>query len=102
MMCFKTGRVTIPPSFALAAGGIGDVTPELWSEISRLRAGKGRTEGGEKSEMSMRALMRGGWKQIPEGERWWDAALASVEAERVRRLEIICKLREGLDGARYL
>ncbi|KAF8957170.1 hypothetical protein BDZ97DRAFT_1847636 [Flammula alnicola] len=51
----------------------------------------------------LRALFSGGWRDVPEGERWWDQALGeAVEAKRVKNLSLIEGLRRGLENARSL
>jgi len=105
-MCFKLGRLTVPPALVIAAAGFG-VSPTKWTEILALRAvdrspkPKSNVKTGEASA-GMRTLLKGGWRDVPEGERWWEMAVAPFENERVRRLEVVAPLREGLEGARAL
>jgi hypothetical protein len=47
--------------------------------------------------------MRGGWKDVPEGERWWvDALGGEVEEKRVRNLAAVKGVKEGMVAARSI
>lgn len=95
--CFKIGRITVPPALVLASNGFG-LSDEKWSQIKQLRTKRPSTPG----SLSMRELLKGGWRDVPAEKRWWDQALAGVEEERVRRLEMFRGLKEGMEGARAL
>ncbi|KAF7333584.1 Peptidase A1 domain-containing protein [Mycena sanguinolenta] len=127
-LCCKHGRITIPPALVLAANGFYAL-PESISKsasattLSNHRAGRDiaslphwptvRTLA-----VSMPALAKfymGGWRDVPEGERWWEDALAACEQERLKRLvpfvgpgteETMAArkggLTGGLDGAWHL
>ncbi|KAI0061346.1 hypothetical protein BV25DRAFT_1900560 [Artomyces pyxidatus] len=93
---FKHGRITVPPALVLAADGLcaepgysAAKPPPHWAEVHRLR------EAG-----AMRAFLRGGWRDVPEGERWWEQALAGLEQRRAANYALIRGVRDGLDGAR--
>ena len=89
-MCVKIGRITVPPALVLATAGCASSPDKVrWDDITRLRSGSGK---------EMRELLRGGWRNVPEGQRWWDDALAEFESERVRRLAICKGMREGVEG----
>ena len=103
--CFKVGRITVPPGLVLAVNGFTGVSghslanphPE-WADAKRTMS---KPFGG--SPKKLRELMTGGWKNIPESERWWDKSLGeSVEAQRVKNLSAIECLRTGLEQARTL
>lgn len=101
-VCFKSGRVTVPPVFMLAAAGCG-LDAEQWERVRRLRDMRGGKKGGEEGkEKNMRELARGAWKDVPSEERWWEDAMRPFEAERVRRLTVLKGMREGLESARFL
>jgi hypothetical protein len=52
---------------------------------------------------AMQHFYRGGWKSVPEGERWWEQALGGpVEQQRRERLEQLSKVGNGMDAAREL
>ncbi|EJD06307.1 uncharacterized protein FOMMEDRAFT_16925 [Fomitiporia mediterranea MF3/22] len=89
-ICVKRGRLTVPPALAIAAAGCG-VSHDRWEALKKLRKGKG-----------MKELLEGGWKNVPEGERWWDEALHEFEGERVKRLSILKGIREGLESTKLL
>lgn len=110
-MCFKHGRITVPPSLALALAGCGmEEGGEAWGRLQALRAGKGK--GKKKSKKgstdlvsdanadghspTLKDLLRGAWKDVPSAERWWEHALAPFEAENTHRLDVLQGLREGL------
>lgn len=97
-LCFKVGRVTIPPALALASAGFG-VPADRWSEVKRHRQSRAQRESGMPS---MRELLAGKWRDVPEDKRWWDDAVKPFEAERVKRLEALLKLREGMDGVKNI
>lgn len=97
-LCFKVGRVTIPPALALASAGFG-VPADRWPEVKRHRLSRAQRESGMPS---MRELLVGKWRDVPEDKRWWDDAVKPFEAERVKRLEALLKLREGMDGVKNI
>ncbi len=104
-ICFKIGRITVPPGLVLAADGftgfpghsLANPHPQ-WAQAKRAMS---RPMGG--SPRKLRELMTGGWKNVPETERWWDQALGdAVEERRVKNLALMECLRKGIDGARTL
>ena len=78
--CFKIGRISVPPALVLACAGVGLMT-EKWEQV----------KGDRRRRME---LYKGGWKDIPAGERWWDQALAPDENLRVKRLEVVNKFKD--------
>ena len=104
-ICFKIGRITIPPNVVLGANGFtgypGFSVTKPHAEWQEARKRMSKPLGG--SPKKMRELMTGGWKSVPESERWWDQALGpEVEAQRVKNMALIEDLRKGLDHARTL
>ena len=104
-LCFKIGRITVPPSLVLGANGFtglpGCSTANPHAEWQEAKKAMSKPLGG--SPQKMRELMIGGWKNVPESERWWDQALGpEVEEQRVKNLALIEKLRKGLEHARVL
>jgi hypothetical protein len=104
-VCFKIGRITVPPGIVFAVNGFTGVSghslanphPE-WSEAERTMSGH---LGG--SPKKLKKFLAGGWKDIPESERWWDKSLGErIEAQRVKNISMITGLREGLEKAREL
>ena len=110
-MCFKHGRVTIPPKIALAVAGFsltegtllftlkdknllanGRIACLVGSKNNWERASEIRARGAG----AMGKYLRGGWK---ESERWWEPSV-EVDAERERRIEVLSTLMRGMDGLR--
>jgi hypothetical protein len=104
-VCFKIGRITVPPGIIFAVNGFTSASghslanphPE-WSEAERTMSGH---LGG--SPKKLKKFLAGGWKDIPESERWWDKSLGErIEAQRVKNISMIEGLRKGLEMAREL
>ena len=95
--------MTVPPELIFAAAGCGS-SPEQWDKVNSLRTERQNKNKGEKDfeEWSMRDLMSGKWREIPEGGRWWQDAMGQFENERLKRLSVLKGLREGMETARYL
>lgn len=113
-LCFKHGRITVPPALVLAASGFcappsstsnsasaysHSNPPPHFSHVQELIS--------PRASRKYRDLLRGGWKNIPEAERWWVDALGGVVEDRrkasVEGLEgdgPMGALRRGLEGAR--
>ncbi|CCM05817.1 uncharacterized protein FIBRA_08051 [Fibroporia radiculosa] len=113
-ICFKIGRITIPPALALVCeglsvgpeAGIEDAPapapysranpPPFWSRVEELR-------GTEINLSRLRAFYAGGWREVPEGERWWESALGGeVEKRRAAGMQIAGSLRRGMEGMQSL
>ena len=112
-ICFKQDRITVPPAVVLASEGFtkpytGSAStgvrpyshtnpPPNWIKSQSLRVPP------HGSMDTFRAFYRGKWREVPEGERWWEDALGgSIEANRQANLEILESLKLGLEGARTL
>ena len=113
--CFKMGRITIPPALVLALNGFS-VSPPPESELAQMGATKyshahpppnfvkslelqapdapfGHTK-------TLQNFLRGGWRELPEGERFWEDALGGeIETRRARNYEAVKGVRFGMDGA---
>ncbi|CAE6358281.1 unnamed protein product [Rhizoctonia solani] len=90
-ICFKHGRITVPPNVVLATSGYSLTEPgdtSNWLHAKRLR---------ERGRGMMSEFFRGGWKS--EENKFWEVG-SKVEAERVRRLIGVRKLTEGMNGLR--
>lgn len=118
-ICFKAGRITIPPAIVLASEGFtkpcadevaivngvkGDANvysrtnpPPNWTKSQSIRVPPcGSME-------AFQAFLQGGWRDVPEGERWWEAALGgSIERKRQANLEVLNALKQGLERTRTL
>ncbi|KAJ1300414.1 hypothetical protein OPQ81_005234 [Rhizoctonia solani] len=91
VICFKHGRITVPPKVVLATSGYsltetGDISN--WLNAKRLR---------KRGKVAISEFFRGGWKT--EENKFWEVG-PRVEAERVRRLVELKKLTEGMNGLR--
>jgi len=108
--CFKIGRITVPPALVLAVNGFSVPPPSTDAAYSHANppphwvSAKGvmsTPRGG--STRALRELMKGGWRDVPEGERWWNVTLGGVTEERRRRgLEVVSALGLGIAGVRQL
>ena len=106
-LVFKHGRITVPPSLVLAYDGFcmpsGTTVfeekfspaspPPHWKHVQELRR-KGLT--------AERDFLRGGWKLVPESERWWEQAFEGGEGLRKANLERVKGVREGIEGGRAI
>jgi len=104
-ICFKIGRITIPPNVVLGANGFtglpGFSVTKPHAEWQEAKKAMSKPLGG--SPTKMKELMTRGWKNVIESERWWDQALGpEVEEQRVKNLALIEELRKGLEHARML
>ncbi|KAG6877912.1 hypothetical protein C0993_002398 [Termitomyces sp. T159_Od127] len=113
--CFKIGRITVPPAVILAVNGFSVPAPPLadgspampysrsnppphWAQAKAVMS---RPLGGSKRKLQ--ELFKGGWRNVPEAERWWDAAMGGVvEEKRKKGLEVFQSLGLGIAGARHL
>ncbi|KAI0049056.1 hypothetical protein FA95DRAFT_1588454 [Auriscalpium vulgare] len=105
-LVFKHGRITVPPALVFAADGFTSPAPKgvaaygpenpppHWAKVRDLLKAGGLS--------AMRTFYRGGWRDVPEGERWWEQALEGLEQRRVTNLKLIKGVREATDGAREL
>ena len=116
-MCFKHGRITVPPGLILATAGFSAPAPEGAAAYSHANPPPHFAHAKEyiswASSQKFVKLMRGGWRDIPEGERWWVDALGGVvEERRMANIEGLNGgglqdgpmglLRRGMEGARAL
>ncbi|KIJ64173.1 hypothetical protein HYDPIDRAFT_187973 [Hydnomerulius pinastri MD-312] len=110
-ICFKHGRITIPPAVVLGAEGFtkppapdsGISTysrsnpPPSWAKSQAIRVAP------LGSMSKFQAFLKGGWRDVPEGERWWEEALGgSIEEKRQANLEILESLKLGLERTRSI
>ncbi|KAF8507778.1 hypothetical protein JB92DRAFT_2815093 [Gautieria morchelliformis] len=78
-LCGKIGRITIPPAIAIATTGFGGISPSKFGEIQSWRF----HDHGKR----IKAFYAGGWRDVPEGERWWEDTLGGdIERKRLDRL----------------
>ncbi|RDB18170.1 hypothetical protein Hypma_000487 [Hypsizygus marmoreus] len=113
--CYKIGRITVPPALVLAVNGFSvpqftaadGSTPVVYSRANppphwaKAKAVMSRPHGG--STKALQALLKGGWRDVPEAERWWDVAMGGAVEERRRKgLDVVKSLGLGMGGARAL
>ncbi|KIK74397.1 hypothetical protein PAXRUDRAFT_836001 [Paxillus rubicundulus Ve08.2h10] len=110
-MCFKYGRITMPPVVVLGVegftkppcpnSGISSYShtnpPPNWVKSQAVRvAPTGNME-------KFQAFLKSGWRDVPERERWWEEAMGGpIEEKRQVNLEILESLRFGLERARTI
>ncbi|EKM76824.1 hypothetical protein AGABI1DRAFT_44318 [Agaricus bisporus var. burnettii JB137-S8] len=112
-VCFKIGRITVPPSLVLATHGFSAPPSEFGSSLAsystanppphwaKVKALLSLPFGG--SPKTLRTFLSGGWRDIPESDKWWDQALSGVvEQKRKARLEVVSGLKSGMEGAQAL
>ncbi|TFK37231.1 hypothetical protein BDQ12DRAFT_667169 [Crucibulum laeve] len=110
LVCFKMGRITVPPTLALAINGFS-VPPSSDGEVAaysrtnppphwaKAKAVWSKPQGG--STKALAALLKGGWRDVSESERWWDQALSgSLDEKRKENMAGLEALRKGMDAAR--
>jgi hypothetical protein len=107
--CFKIGRIIVPPAVMLpynglssSSSGSGDYSrtnpPPHWHYVQSLLA---KSHGG--SIKKMQEFMKGGWRDVPENERWWETALAgNVEEKRLANLEEFKAIKNDYHVAKSL
>lgn len=95
-LCFKMGRITVPPAIVMACEGfskppkVGSYShaspPPHWAHPHALR------NTSDSLDVYQRFLA-GGWREVPEGDRWWVEPLSGPTEERRRanliKLELI-------------
>ncbi|KAF8179334.1 hypothetical protein K438DRAFT_1603951 [Mycena galopus ATCC 62051] len=124
-LCYKQGRITVPPAVVLASHGF--YTAPSSSNTSSFTQPKPDWNANSRKtnppppywpavrgiSASMRGLAKfyaGGWRDLPEGERFWEEAFNACEAERRERIVPFVGppegrasgLRGGLEGVRGL
>ncbi|EGN91776.1 hypothetical protein SERLA73DRAFT_192050 [Serpula lacrymans var. lacrymans S7.3] len=124
-MCFKQGRITVPPGVIIAAEGFSrppsagssDPSPSTSSPTasspvnSYSRANPPPTWALSQSlrlaptgsMRTFREFLKGGWRNVPEGQRWWEDALGGeIEERRKAAVEVLGLARKGLEETREL
>jgi hypothetical protein len=56
--------------------------------------------GGSRKKMA--EFLKGGWRNVPEGERWWEQAFADVAERNAANLKDVELLKMGMEGARQV
>ncbi|KIO05912.1 hypothetical protein M404DRAFT_508186 [Pisolithus tinctorius Marx 270] len=115
-LCFKQGRISVPPAVALACEGFckppvdssaesGAVPrrysasnpPPHWAKVRAMRVPP------TGSMKRFKQFLAGGWKTSAEetGDKWWEEALSGpIEEKRKKNLEVLHALRARMEGVR--
>jgi hypothetical protein len=111
LVCFKYGRITIPPAVVLGTEGYTKPPcpdsgmsayshanpPPNWVKSQAIRVAP------TGNMANFQAFLKSGWRDVPESERWWEEALGGpVEEKRQANLEILESLKFGLERARSI
>ncbi|EMD32297.1 hypothetical protein CERSUDRAFT_162052 [Gelatoporia subvermispora B] len=108
MLCCKIGRITIPPALALATEGFCDSgtdgdenalthysrdnPPPHWKHPFPQGATRPRSD-----LPTLRRFLTHGWRDVPQGSRWWEQALqGTVEKRRIAGMEVVNGMTDGL------
>jgi hypothetical protein len=110
-VCFKYGRMTVPPVVVLGAEGLTKPPcpnsgissyshtnpPPNWVKSQAMRV----APTGDMA--NFQAFLKNGWRDVPESERWWEEAMGGpIEEKRRANLEILESLKFGLERARTI
>lgn len=129
--CFKIGRITVPPGLVMACEGFTLPPPLSSSSSSSTSPSSSLSDSPNSTFPSthppesyshsnppphfekvremrkghnlkpLREFMKGGWREVPEGERWWDTALGGeIEERRVANLELLEGVQRGMENAK--
>lgn len=85
-LCFKVGRVTVPPSVVMALNGMGPA-----AAYERMQA--------MVDEGTIKKFMTGGWRE--EKDVWWEEEDEDVQMLRRVRAEAMEGMRVGLESAKF-
>ncbi|KAF9257156.1 hypothetical protein L218DRAFT_965568 [Marasmius fiardii PR-910] len=101
-MCYKVGRITVPPAVVFASNGMSGPASESHLErYSHANPPPHWKFVRERSVKEMNEFLKGGWKSLSPEERWWEQAMGGVvEEKRKERLEVLGLLRKAMEGAR--
>ncbi|KAI8982728.1 hypothetical protein BD414DRAFT_537748 [Trametes punicea] len=124
----KIGRITVPPVLVYAMDGFccapppppgpssdgagrapvaysRENPPPHWERVRALR-GDAHPNASAPPRATMKALRNfytHGWREVPEGERWWEQVLGrEVEERRLKGLACMQALRKGMEEARTI
>lgn len=92
-LVFKHGRITVPPAIVLASSGFCSPAPSGSQPYSHSNPpphwAKTRELIAPHASRKYREFLRGGWRDVPEEERWWvDALSGSVEEKRKANVDV--------------
>lgn len=109
-ICFKHGRITVPPGIILPCEGFSKPPstasaapysstnpPPHWRKAQALRVAP------LGSMPTFAKFLKGGWRDVPEDERWWERALdGPIEEQRKANLDVLDSIRKGMEGTRSI
>ncbi|TFK24182.1 hypothetical protein FA15DRAFT_669828 [Coprinopsis marcescibilis] len=111
-ICFKVGRITVPPTVVLALHGMSSETvpgaeePPHWDKVRdtfarlTMKDGKMPSTGTFSDAQALAKFLKGGWKDVTDDKlKWWDRAFDSVRQENNERLQKLRLLVGGLNAA---
>ncbi|KIY50302.1 hypothetical protein FISHEDRAFT_39431, partial [Fistulina hepatica ATCC 64428] len=109
-MCYKIGRITIPPAIVLAISGFCDAPaeggprysvshpPPYWPEVLNLT--QKSLGGGPKV---LHDFLVGGWRNVPECDRWWEQAMSGkIEEQRRANLAQLEAVKSSMEAVRQM
>ncbi|KIK25158.1 hypothetical protein PISMIDRAFT_22890 [Pisolithus microcarpus 441] len=116
-LCFKQGRISVPPALVLACEGFCNPPPRPvdssaepgslptkysasnppphWAKVRAMRVPP------TGSMKQFKEFLAGGWKTGAEktGDKWWEQALSGpIEEKRKKNLEVLHALRTGMES----
>ncbi|KAI0338644.1 hypothetical protein BDW22DRAFT_1348350 [Trametopsis cervina] len=108
-LCYKIGRITVPPGLILACEGFAapsaDPSVKTYTQKNPpphyLKAHAMQRDDIPKGHLNtFQKFLTSGWRDVPEGERWWEGALGpQVEEMRRRNWDAMHGIMDGMNGA---
>ena len=107
-LCFKVGRITVPPALVFACEGFSGPPPSGAQPYTLanppphfLAAQSMQKKDLAKGHLkTFQSFLKGGWRDVPPGERWWENAFGpEIEERRKKNLEAIYGITTGMDAA---
>ncbi|EEB92501.1 hypothetical protein MPER_08977, partial [Moniliophthora perniciosa FA553] len=95
-MCFKMGRITVPPAVVYATNGLAS-SPSSTQTYQKVREMLGSRDGLGK----LREVYKGGWKE-PEWKELIDEAFASVDGIVKERAAVLSSVKRSLEETRAM
>lgn len=74
-VCFKHGpssRLTVPPALVFGMSGFNGIGGDKMGEMKSMRMDRKRLTS---------YMKKGAWRNLPEGERWWEIVDPEVQAK---------------------
>jgi hypothetical protein len=100
-LCFKVGRITVPPAVVFATNGMTSQAPSSASTLpktyEKVREILSKRDGLKK----LREVYKGGWRESPWVELV-EEAFRDIEEQRKERTNVLSGAKSALEGARFL